>query len=239
MLLVSIRDKGLQPRAGTSAKPRLPLVIISILVIFVSMVLTPVAQARQPLAAIVVDARTGKVLYARAADSKRYPASITKVMTLYLLFRELRHGTISLNTRLKVSRKAARQQPSKLWLKPGQTITVDQAIRALAVKSANDVAMVVAENLAGSEAAFAREMTRVARAIGMTRTTFRNPSGLPRPVNVTTARDLATLSLRIQRDFPRLYKKCFSLKTFTWRGRRLRKSHRRKRRRWHWRLISR
>ncbi len=177
---------------------------------------------RQPLAAIVVDARSGKVLFARDADSPRYPASISKVMTLYLLFRELKAGRLSLHSRLKVSRRAALKPPSKLWLKPGQTITVDQAIRALAVKSANDVAAVVAENLAGSESAFARRMTRMARALGMTRTTFRNASGLPTPPNVSTARDLATLSLRLMRDFPRLYKKYFGLKYFTWRGKRLR-----------------
>ncbi len=178
------------------------------------------ALARQPLAVILVDARTGKVLYAKDADARRYPASITKVMTIYLLFRELKAGRISLNTRLKVSRRASLKPPSKLWLKPGQTITVDQAIRALAVKSANDVAAVVAENLAGSEAAFAQRMTAMARALGMTRTTFRNASGLPNPPNVSTARDLATLSLRLMRDFPVYYRKYFGLRRFTWRGRR-------------------
>ncbi len=192
--------------------------MLSLLALLLGAVASPLA-ARQPLAAIVVDARTGKVLHARDADAPRYPASITKVMTIYLLFRELRRGTLTLSSRLRVSRGAAARQPSKLWLKPGSSITVDQAIRALAVKSANDVAAVVAENLAGTETAFAREMTRVARAIGMTRTTFRNASGLPRPKNVSTARDLATLSLRIQRDFPRLYRRYFSLRTFRWRGR--------------------
>ncbi len=192
--------------------------MLSLLALLLGAATSPLA-ARQPLAAIVVDARTGKVLHARDADAPRYPASITKVMTIYLLFRELRRGTLTLSSRLRVSRGAAARQPSKLWLKPGTSITVDQAIRALAVKSANDVAAVVAENLAGTESAFAREMTRVARAIGMTRTTFRNASGLPRPKNVSTARDLATLSLRIQRDFPRLYRRYFALRTFRWRGR--------------------
>lgn len=184
------------------------------------------AWARQPLAAIVVDARTGKVLYARAADAPRYPASITKVMTLYLLFREMKAGRISPMTRIPISRRAASMQPSKLWLKPGQTITVDQAIRALVVKSANDVAVAVAEKLAGSEQAFARRMTRMARALGMTRTTFRNASGLPYPPNVSTARDLATLSLRLMRDFPQYYRKYFGLRYFAWRGRRHRNHNR-------------
>ncbi len=178
------------------------------------------AEARQGFAAIAVDARSGKVLFARNADSPRIPASVTKVMTLYLLFHEIRTGRLSLSSRIRISRHAASMQPSKLWLKPGQTLTVDQAIRALVTKSANDVAVAVAEAIAGTERAFARRMTTTARAMGMTRTTFRNASGLPYPPNVTTARDLATLSLRIQRDFPRLYKRYFALKYFTFRGRR-------------------
>ncbi len=195
-------------------------------VLLAHLALATLAQARAPLAAIVVDARTGKVLFARNADATRYPASISKVMTLYLLFREIRAGRLSLDSRLKVSRRASLIPPSKLWLKPGQTITVDQAIRALAVKSANDVATVVAENIAGSQAAFARRMTMMARAMGMTRTTFRNASGLPKPPNVSTARDMATLSLRLMRDFPNLYKRYFALKHFHWRGRALRNHNR-------------
>ena len=202
-----------------------PVVVAFILLALALSAALP-ALARQPLAVILVDARTGKVLYAKDADARRYPASITKVMTLYLLFRELKAGRISLNTRLKVSRRASLKPPSKLWLKPGQTITVDQAIRALAVKSANDVAAVVAENLAGSESAFAQRMTVMARALGMTRTTFRNASGLPHPPNVSTARDLATLSLRLMRDFPGYYRKYFGLRYFTWRGRRHRNHNR-------------
>ncbi|GEM_PF-36808 len=216
---------GIGARA-TARTLRLPLALMMLTVILHAVLLVPAAQARQPQAAIVVDARTGKVLFARHADSPRYPASISKVMTLYLLFREIRAGRLSLNSRLKVSRRAALIPPSKLWLKPGQTITVDQAIRALAVKSANDVATVVAENIAGSEAAFARRMTQMARALGMTRTTFRNASGLPNPPNVSTARDLATLSLRLMRDFPHFYKRYFALKTFRWRGRALRNHNR-------------
>lgn len=176
------------------------------------------ANARQGFAAIAVDARTGRVLFARSADAPRLPASITKVMTAYMLFREIRRGRYRLSSRLVISRHAASMQPSKLGLKPGSTITVDQALRAILTKSANDIAVSIAENIAGSEIRFARRMTQVARNMGMTRTTFRNASGLPRPKNVTTARDLATLALRIQRDFPRLYKRYFGLRHFRFRG---------------------
>jgi len=182
------------------------------------------AQARQGFAAIAVDARSGRILYARNIDSRRIPASVTKVMTLYLLFAEIRKGRYSLSSRLMISRHAASMQPSKLGLKPGSTITVDNAIRAVVTKSANDIAAAIAENIAGSESAFAYRMTRTARAMGMTRTTFRNASGLPKPPNVTTARDLATLALRIQRDFPRLYKRYFALRTFRY-GRRVFRNH--------------
>ena len=176
------------------------------------------AKARQGFAAIAVDARTGRVLFARNADAPRLPASITKVMTAYMLFREIRNGRYRLSSRLVISRHAASMQPSKLGLKPGSTITVDHALRAILTKSANDIAVAIAENIAGSESRFARRMTQVARSMGMTRTTFRNASGLPRPKNVTTARDLATLALRIQRDFPRLYKRYFGLRHFRFRG---------------------
>ena len=177
------------------------------------------ARARQGFAAIAVDARTGRLLFARNADSPRLPASITKVMTAYMLFREIRRGRYSLSSRLVISRHAASMQPSKLGLRPGSTITVDQALRAILTKSANDIAVAIAENIAGSESRFARRMTQIARGMGMTRTTFRNASGLPRPKNVTTARDLATLALRIQRDFPKLYKRYFGLRHFRFRGR--------------------
>ncbi len=177
------------------------------------------ASARQGFAAIAVDARTGRVLFARNADSPRFPASITKVMTAYMLFREIRRGRYGFSSRLVISRHAASMQPSKLGLKPGSTITVDQALRAILTKSANDIAVAIAENIAGSESRFARRMTQVARSMGMTRTTFRNASGLPWPKNVTTARDLATLALRIQRDFPKLYKRYFGLRYFRFHGR--------------------
>src|SRR3712207_2208460 len=143
-----------------------------------------------PYAAMVVDAKTGRTLHAQNEDALRHPASVTKVMTLYLLFEQLERGKISLSTPLRVSANAARQAPSKLSLDTGETIEVEDAIKALVTKSANDVAVVVAENLAGSEEAFAAEMTRKARAPGMGRTVYRNASGLPDPGQVTTARDL-------------------------------------------------
>ncbi len=201
-----------------------------LLILFVVMCLAGAfigkAHARQGFAAIAVDARTGKVLYARNADAPRIPASVTKVMTLYILFGEIRRGRYGLGSRLMISRHAAAQQPSKLGLPAGRTISVDDAIRVVVTKSANDIAVAIAENIAGSESAFARRMTRTARAIGMTRTIFRNASGLPRPANVTTARDLATLALRLQRDYPRLYKRYFGLRYARY-GRRVFRNHNR------------
>jgi len=193
-------------------------VMVLAAVVMVIAVSVWLALRPQLFAAIAVDARTGRVLFARNADAPRLPASITKVMTAYMLFREIRKGRYRLSSRLVISRHAASMQPSKLGLKPGSTITVDHALRAILTKSANDIAVAIAENIAGSESRFARRMTQVARSMGMTRTTFRNASGLPRPKNVTTARDLATLALRIQRDFPRLYKRYFGLRHFRFRG---------------------
>jgi D-alanyl-D-alanine carboxypeptidase len=134
-----------------------------------------------PYASMVVDVRTGRVLHAENEDDLRYPASITKVMTLYLLFEQLERGRIALETPLRVTANAAAQPPSKLSLDAGETIAVEDAIKALVTKSANDVAVVVAENVAGSVDAFADMMTRKARELGMSRTTYRNPSGSPIP----------------------------------------------------------
>ena len=194
-------------------------IIGTLVLLWMSANLVNQVEAAPKFAAIAVDARTGKILYAKNADAKRYPASLTKIMTLYLVFEDLRAKRITMNTRLRVSRYAAARPPSKLGFKPGKTIRVRDAIRALVTKSANDVATAIAENLGGSESGFARRMTRTAHAIGMTRTTFRNASGLPNSSQTTTARDMATLGLRLQRDFPRYYK-FFAIKRFTYRGRR-------------------
>lgn len=169
-------------------------------------------------AAIVIDANSGQVLLAANADQQRYPASLTKIMTLYLLFEQLEAGRLKLNSPLTVSAHASAQPPSKLGLQPGQTISVEDAIKALVTKSANDVAVIVAEAVAGSESAFARQMTQKARALKMTRTTYRNASGLPDPGQMTSARDQALLGLAIQDRFPGYYK-YFSTSVFSFRGR--------------------
>ncbi len=163
--------------------------------------------------------KSGRTLYSYKADTARYPASLTKIMTLYVLFEELEAGRMSLQTPLKVSKHAASRPPSKLGLKPGSTIAVKDAIMALVTKSANDVAVVVAENVGGSVPAFAQRMTRTARQIGMKRTTFHNPSGLPDNRQKTTARDMALLGRAIQERFPKYYK-YFNTRVYTYKGRR-------------------
>lgn len=156
-------------------------------------------------AAIMVDAGTGEVLYSRQADTQRYPASITKVMTLYMVFERLAAGSLRLDDRVTMSARAAAMPPSKLGLRPGETISVDQAIRALATKSANDVAVALAERAGGSVENFARLMTIRARQLGMRNSYFVNPHGLPDDRQVTTARDIATLSMAMISNFPQYY----------------------------------
>lgn len=168
-------------------------------------------------AAIVVDANTGQTLYARDENELRHPASVTKVMTLYLLFEQLEKGRLRLDSPLMISAHAAAQAPSKLGLLPGQTISVENAIKALVTKSANDIACAVAENIGGSEAAFARMMTSKAHALGMSRTHYENASGLPNAAQVTTAADLAMLGRAIQDRFPRYYR-YFSTHSFAYNG---------------------
>jgi D-alanyl-D-alanine carboxypeptidase len=170
-----------------------------------------------PTASIVIDGNTGKVLEASNPDALRHPASLTKVMTLYLLFERLRAGKISLDTPLEVSAHAAAQAPTKLGLKPGQTIRVEDAIRAIVTRSANDAAVVIAENLGGSEQAFARAMTQKAHELGMNRTTYVNASGLPDDDQITTARDQVVLARAIEARFPHLYR-FFSTRSFVFRG---------------------
>lgn len=173
------------------------------------------AQARY--AALVVEADSGKVLYARNAYQQRYPASLTKMMTLYMVFDALERRTLTLNHRLRVSSRAAARPPSKLGLREGSTITVRQAILALVTRSANDVATVIGENLGGTEANFARLMTKKAHFLGMRQTTFRNASGLPDDRQVTTAWDMLKLAQALQRDFPQYYH-YFSVTDFSYHG---------------------
>ena len=170
-----------------------------------------------PYAAIVVDANNGAVLHAAAPDAPRHPASLTKIMTLYLLFERLESGKIALDTPMEVSEEASIQAPTKLGLRPGDTLKVEDAIKGLVTKSANDAAVVIAEALGGSEDEFARAMTRKARALGMRNTTYRNANGLPNDEQITTARDQALLGIAIQERFPKYYR-YFSLASFVYRG---------------------
>lgn len=186
---------------------------------------TTYASYNPPYAALVVDANSGATLHASHADSQRHPASLTKIMTLYLLFEQLEAGKLKLDSRLPVSENAASQPPTKLGLRPGQTLEVEDAIKALVTKSANDAAVVVAEAIGGSEDQFAALMTRKARALGMARTVYANASGLPDDTQVTTARDQVTLGRAIQERFPRYYR-YFSTASFTFRGMTLRNHNR-------------
>ncbi len=170
-----------------------------------------------PTASIVVDGNSGAVLQASNPDALRHPASLTKIMTLYLLFERLEAGKIKLDSLLKVSAHASEQAPTKLGLKAGQTIAVEDAIKAIVTKSANDAAVAVAENLGGDEEHFAKLMTQKARDLGMTRTTYTNASGLPDDAQITTARDQALLGRLIQKRFPRHYK-YFSTESFVYQG---------------------
>jgi D-alanyl-D-alanine carboxypeptidase (penicillin-binding protein 5/6) len=168
-------------------------------------------------AAIVLDAGTGEVLYERNADAIRYPASISKIMTLYLAFEALSTGRLRPTDIIVVSPHAASMAPSKLGLKPGETITVDDAMRAIAVHSANDMAVALAEKIGGSESRFAALMTLRAQELGMANTHYDNATGLPDPRQTSTARDIATLSRAVMRDYPQYYG-FFSIKSFSYHG---------------------
>ena len=176
-------------------------------------------------ARIAVDAYTGEVLVARGSKTRWHPASLTKMMTLYQLFDALDRRKVSMRTRIKVSRFASRQPPSKLGIGMGRTISVSHAVQALAIKSANDIAVAVAEHLAGSEKNFAARMTKTARRLGMRDTQFRNASGLHHSGQVTTARDMAILSVALMRDFPQYYK-YFGNRQFRY-GKRVYRTHNR------------
>lgn len=163
------------------------------------------AHAAPKYAGIVVDAKTGKVLYGEDPDGLRYPASLTKMMTIYLTFEALEAGRIRLDSRVPVSANAAKEPPSKLGVGAGGKLTVEQAIQALVTRSANDVATALGEFLGGSESRFAQIMTNKARALGMTRTTYRNAHGLPNTAQMTTARDQARLGMALRQHFPQYY----------------------------------
>jgi D-alanyl-D-alanine carboxypeptidase len=166
---------------------------------------------------IIIDAASGKTLAESNADAPAHPASLTKMMTLYLLFDALKHGKVTLDQQFTISRHAAAQAPSKLGLVAGQTIAVRDLILGIVTKSANDAAVTVAENLGGSEPAFAQMMTQKARQLGMMHTNYADASGLPNPRQITTARDLATMARALYRDFPEDYH-YFSTEEFTYHG---------------------
>ncbi|MBW7969088.1 D-alanyl-D-alanine carboxypeptidase [Bradyrhizobium sp. BR 10289] len=178
-------------------------------------------SSSEKFASIIVDGNSGAVLQSNAPDGIRHPASLTKIMTLYLLFERLESGKMKLDTEMPVSQHAADQDPTKLNLRAGQTIRVEDAIKGLVTRSANDAAVVIAEAIAGNEDDFAAMMTRKARALGMSRTVYRNANGLPNDEQVTTARDQATLGRAIQERFPRYYR-YFATSTFNWRGQSIR-----------------
>lgn len=215
-------------------RPRLRAVVglIGIAAVAATMASSP-AEARKrrhsagggytpPYAAMVVDARTGRTLHAVNEDAPRIPASLTKVMTLYMLFEQMERGRFTMDSELRVSSYAASQPPTKLGLRAGTTIAVEDVIKSMITLSANDASVVVAENIAGSEEAFAEQMTRKARSLGMGSTRFYNPHGLPHsPPNLTTARDLTILARAIQERFPKYYP-MFSMRAFQYGSRTIR-----------------
>ncbi len=167
--------------------------------------LLPLAAMAAPYAALVMDARTGEVLHSRNADTRLYPASLTKMMTLYITFQAIENGEITLDTMVRISKHAAAEPPSKLGMRPGQRIALRYLIRAAAVKSANDAATAIGEAIAGSEPAFARRMNRTAKSLGMTRTTFKNANGLTEAGHLSTVRDMTNLGRHLLYDYPQYY----------------------------------
>jgi len=169
------------------------------------LIVVPLSAAAAPYAGYVIDARNGKVLYSENANTRLHPASLTKMMTLYIVFEAVENGEIGLDDRVTISRHAASEPPSKLGLRPGQGIRLRYLIRAAAVRSANDAATALAEAIEGSEARFARRMNRTAKAMGMTRTTFRNAHGLTESGHLSTARDMTILGRHVLYDYPEYY----------------------------------
>lgn len=182
---------------------RFPALIGLVIVLCLAMAAAPLRAA--PYAAMVMDARTGEVLHARNADTRLHPASLTKMMTLYVAFEAIRLGEISLDTQVRISQHAASEPPSRLGLRAGSTIRLRYLIRAAAIRSGNDAATAIGEAIEGSEAAFARRMNRTARALGMSRTTFRNAHGLTEEGHLSTAHDMTIMGRRLFYDYPQYY----------------------------------
>ena len=200
-----------------SVAVRLVVSCCAVLLIAMAVLLAGAKSSEAGYASIILDADTGEVLRSRNADTRNYPASLTKMMTLYMLFEQLDAGRMQLSDKLAASKRAAGQPASKLGLKRGTKITVQQAIMALATKSANDVATVIAEGISGTEWEFAVAMTKRARELGMKRTRFKNASGLPNRKQLSSARDMGVLAMAILRDFPHYYD-YFSAKSFRYNG---------------------
>ncbi|TPL83844.1 D-alanyl-D-alanine carboxypeptidase [Mesorhizobium sp. B2-3-13] len=195
-----------QALSGIVSKSASPLKTIMILAMAMTFVVAGAASSfAAKSAAIVVDAKTGKVLYSANADGRRYPASLTKMMTLYLTFEAMAKGKISRNTPVVFSAHASAEAPTKLGVKPGGSVAVETAILSIVTKSANDSATALGEMLGGNETNFARMMTAKARQLGMNGTVFRNANGLPDPGQFTTARDMATLGIALREHFPQYY----------------------------------
>lgn len=199
---------------------------LALVALILSACVSAIPTAPRPIqsekyAAIVVDATSGAVLYQYAAEQPRYPASLTKLMTVYMLFEALDQGRIQKATPIPVSDAARKQPPTKIGFRAGETIDVDSAIRALVIRSANDVAVAVAEYLGGTESGFARQMTARARSLGLSQTSFANASGLPDPGQRTSARDMARLSLALRQRFPHHYH-YFGERSFVYAGRTIR-----------------
>jgi D-alanyl-D-alanine carboxypeptidase len=194
-----------------------PLVAAALALTLTIAATRPVDAADPRAASMVIDANTGAVLHNKGGDELVYPASLTKMMTLYMTFELIELGRLNYDSKIKMTQEGADAAPSKLDLDAGEELTVLDAIKALVTKSANDVAIALAMHIGGNETNFARLMTRKARELGMQNTTFRNASGLPDPEQKTTARDIITLGLRLQDDFPRHYR-LFATRTFSFRG---------------------
>ena len=194
--------------------------MIKIPFLYIAVVMTVLFQtaiAHASVSSIVIDAESGSVLYANNADERRYPASLTKLMTLYITFNALENNTLKLDDELKISHTAANRSPSRLNLTPGKTIDVRTAILGTIVKSANDCATVLGEALAKDERSFAVLMTQTAKKLGMKNTTFKNASGLQHSKQKTTARDMAILAAALYHHFPQYYS-WFSIPSFEYNG---------------------
>ena len=217
-----MRNEQTTARTAVAA---LPLRLLALVTLGFAIAFSAATAQAADYAGIVIDAKTGKTLYAHEADELRYPASLTKMMTLYLTFEAMQSGKIKLSSRVPISANAAKEPPTKLGLKPGQTISVEDAILSLITESANDVSTALGEYLGGSESKFASIMTAKARVLGMSHTTYRNAHGLPNSKQTTTARDQARLGIALREHFPREYR-YFSTRSFTY-GKRKHGNHNR------------